>query len=91
MSQPAAAQQPAATAHHQAAPSPLLLLLLLPPVQHACRASADANDTSWLTLNHAPGYCAMYDICGHRKDGDVLNCPNNTRVRAAQAAARQPR
>nr|GMD45223.1 Hedgehog receptor, putative isoform 2 [Ipomoea batatas] len=24
---------------------------------------------------HSEGYCAMYDICGHRSDGKVLNCP----------------
>lgn len=23
------------------------------------------------------GYCAMYDICGARTDGKVLNCPYN--------------
>lgn len=23
------------------------------------------------------GYCAMYDICGARSDGKVLNCPFN--------------
>ena len=23
------------------------------------------------------GYCAMYDICGARTDGKVLNCPFN--------------
>ena len=27
---------------------------------------------------HAKGTCASYGICGHRKDGDVLNCANNT-------------
>uniref|UniRef100_A0A2P2MG81 Niemann-Pick C1 protein-like n=1 Tax=Rhizophora mucronata TaxID=61149 RepID=A0A2P2MG81_RHIMU len=24
---------------------------------------------------HAAEYCAMYDICGRREDGKVLNCP----------------
>ncbi|KAL5557719.1 hypothetical protein UlMin_033930 [Ulmus minor] len=24
---------------------------------------------------HSEGYCAMYDICGKRTDGKVLNCP----------------
>nr|GLL32369.1 Niemann-Pick C1 protein [Ipomoea trifida] len=24
---------------------------------------------------HSEGYCAMYDICGKRSDGKVLNCP----------------
>ncbi|KAF6262418.1 multidrug efflux transporter AcrB transmembrane domain-containing protein [Scenedesmus sp. NREL 46B-D3] len=32
---------------------------------------------------HEPGYCAMYGICGRRKDGDVLNCANNTQAQAA--------
>jgi hypothetical protein len=26
------------------------------------------------------GCCAMFDVCGHRKDKDGLNCPNNTQV-----------
>ena len=24
---------------------------------------------------HSEEYCAMYDICGAREDGKVLNCP----------------
>ena len=24
---------------------------------------------------HSEGYCAMYEICGNRSDGKVLNCP----------------
>lgn len=24
---------------------------------------------------HSEDYCAMYDICGERSDGKVLNCP----------------
>lgn len=24
---------------------------------------------------HSEEYCAMYDICGERSDGKVLNCP----------------
>ena len=24
---------------------------------------------------HSEEYCAMYDICGARSDGKVLNCP----------------
>ncbi|KAL3626716.1 hypothetical protein CASFOL_029459 [Castilleja foliolosa] len=24
---------------------------------------------------HSEEYCAMYDICGKRSDGKVLNCP----------------
>ncbi len=38
-----------------------------------CRA-----ETDWRTKVHAKGTCSSYGICGHRKDGDVLNCANNT-------------
>lgn len=34
-----------------------------------------SNDTNG--VRHAPGICAMYDICGARSDGKVLNCPLN--------------
>ncbi|GLJ40089.1 hypothetical protein SUGI_0820940 [Cryptomeria japonica] len=27
------------------------------------------------SVNHSKDYCAMYDICGKREDGKVLNCP----------------
>lgn len=27
---------------------------------------------------HVEEYCAMYDICGQRIDGKVLNCPYGT-------------
>lgn len=27
------------------------------------------------SVNHGKDYCAMYDICGKREDGKVLNCP----------------
>lgn len=32
---------------------------------------------SWVTnrKRHSEEYCAMYDICGERSDGKVLNCP----------------
>ncbi|XP_050231627.1 uncharacterized protein LOC126680534 [Mercurialis annua] len=39
---------------------------------------------SWSTDNfnygehHSEEYCAMYDICGKRSDGKVLNCPYGT-------------
>ncbi|KMS99730.1 hypothetical protein BVRB_1g020980 [Beta vulgaris subsp. vulgaris] len=32
-----------------------------------------SNDTNG--VRHAPGFCAMYDICGTRSDGKILNCP----------------
>lgn len=28
-------------------------------------------------VRHSKNYCAMYDICGERSDGKVLNCPFN--------------
>ncbi|XP_042511025.1 NPC intracellular cholesterol transporter 1-like isoform X2 [Macadamia integrifolia] len=31
-----------------------------------------------LSERHSEGYCAMYDICGKRSDGKVLNCPFGT-------------
>ncbi|XP_012067168.1 NPC intracellular cholesterol transporter 1 isoform X2 [Jatropha curcas] len=35
---------------------------------------------SWITNGerHSEEYCAMYDICGVRSDGKVLNCPYGT-------------
>ncbi|CAM8904452.1 unnamed protein product [Rhodiola kirilowii] len=30
------------------------------------------------STKHSKGYCAMYDICGEREDGKVLNCPYET-------------
>uniref|UniRef100_A0A7N0U4X7 SSD domain-containing protein n=1 Tax=Kalanchoe fedtschenkoi TaxID=63787 RepID=A0A7N0U4X7_KALFE len=30
------------------------------------------------STKHSKGYCAMYDICGEREDGKVLNCPYGT-------------
>lgn len=43
------------------------------PTQVVCR-----ND-SWHTLNHRPGYCALYGVCGHRNDSghSGLDCPLN--------------
>ena len=38
---------------------------------HACR------DDSWLTATHAQGVCALYGVCGHRKDRSGLDCPDN--------------
>lgn len=47
-------------------------------------AEAERSDMRFLLtsiatngVRHAPGFCAMYDICGARKDGKVLNCPLN--------------
>ncbi|KAH7849400.1 hypothetical protein Vadar_017340 [Vaccinium darrowii] len=45
-------------------------------------ASAERSDSRFLLTSnsswgkiHAEDYCAMYDICGARSDGKVLNCP----------------
>jgi hypothetical protein len=37
----------------------------------ACR------DDSWLTTSHEKGICALYGVCGHRKDHSGLDCPDN--------------
>ncbi len=37
----------------------------------ACR------DDSWLTTSHEKGVCALYGVCGHRKDHSGLDCPDN--------------
>ncbi|WKA09248.1 hypothetical protein VitviT2T_026913 [Vitis vinifera] len=44
--------------------------------------SAERSDTRFLLTSnasagerHSEEYCAMYDICGKRSDGKVLNCP----------------
>ncbi|CAH8284969.1 unnamed protein product [Eruca vesicaria subsp. sativa] len=46
-------------------PSLLLLLLIL------------CNILCGVEARKSAGYCAMYDICGARTDGKVLNCPFN--------------
>lgn len=45
----------------------------------------------WRTRTHSSGVCATYGICGHRSDGDVLNCAANTAARplGSDAAARK--
>ncbi len=47
-------------------------------VLHTKKLDCCRAETEWLTKVHARGTCASYGICGHRKDGDVLNCANNT-------------
>ncbi|KAJ0024062.1 hypothetical protein Pint_09225 [Pistacia integerrima] len=46
---------------------------------------AERSDTRMLLtsdgvtgVKHVEGYCAMYDICGARSDGKILNCPNGS-------------
>eukprot|EP00257_Ricinus_communis_P008945 XP_002527152.2 NPC intracellular cholesterol transporter 1 isoform X1 [Ricinus communis] len=44
-------------------------------------SSLSAEKTVPLVTNgdlHSEEYCAMYDICGERSDGKVLNCPYGT-------------
>ncbi|XP_062086533.1 uncharacterized protein LOC133792637 isoform X2 [Humulus lupulus] len=38
-------------------------------------ASLKTVNSQALGENHTKDYCAMYDICGERSDGKVLNCP----------------
>ncbi|XP_052202284.1 uncharacterized protein LOC127808022 [Diospyros lotus] len=47
-----------------------------------CVSSAERYDNGLLLTSqstsgkiHAEGYCSMYDICGARSDGKMLNCP----------------
>uniref|UniRef100_A0A803N5E1 SSD domain-containing protein n=1 Tax=Chenopodium quinoa TaxID=63459 RepID=A0A803N5E1_CHEQI len=57
--------------------------VLLPRVATSASEAKSSNTRFLLTSNdtngvrHAPGICAMYDICGARSDGRVLNCPLN--------------
>ncbi|KAH9694350.1 SSD domain-containing protein [Citrus sinensis] len=46
----------------------------------ACLVTAEKTDTLLIkdvtsSERHSKEYCAMYDICGERSDGKVLNCP----------------
>ncbi|KAL8090154.1 uncharacterized protein LOC141697492 isoform X1 [Apium graveolens] len=61
----------------------LLLLLLIHKVYIIGSVSVDLQ-LGEVSLNsphlkyrerHSSNYCAMYDICGQRSDGKVLNCP----------------
>ncbi|EIE26672.1 multidrug efflux transporter AcrB transmembrane domain-containing protein [Coccomyxa subellipsoidea C-169] len=67
----------------------LLLFLLSVVVQVPCSA-VYGEEPDWRTRTHEKGVCATYGICGHRKDGDVLNCANNTEAQpVSDAAARK--
>ncbi|KAK9944387.1 hypothetical protein M0R45_009958 [Rubus argutus] len=55
----------------------ILLVLFFGPLM-----SAEQTDSPVLLISdvtsrstHSEEYCAMYDICGERSDGKVLNCP----------------
>ncbi|KAI3436838.1 hypothetical protein D9Q98_006248 [Chlorella vulgaris] len=60
-----------------------ILILLVGP--RWCQADED----SWRTRNHEPGYCATHGICGHRADGDPLSCANNTAAQPLNSTALQ--
>ncbi|WCJ44712.1 NPC intracellular cholesterol transporter 1 [Euphorbia peplus] len=63
-----------------------LLLLSISLFQILCFTSiiyGEVSDVQLLSTSnavsgerHAEEYCAMYNICGKREDGKVLNCPN---------------
>ncbi|XP_024020068.1 Niemann-Pick C1 protein isoform X2 [Morus notabilis] len=50
-----------------------------------CLVHAEKSDRRYLLIpnavtgeRHSEEYCAMYDICGKRTDGKVLNCPRGS-------------
>ncbi|XP_051139854.1 uncharacterized protein LOC127257464 [Andrographis paniculata] len=59
--------------------SPLFVLMVFIVVAAAAAAGGRSDSRFLLTANatarHSENYCAMYDICGARTDGKVLNCP----------------
>ncbi|KAL4271964.1 hypothetical protein GQ457_13G020620 [Hibiscus cannabinus] len=42
------------------------------------QAAVAQTSNDELRQRHAEGYCAMYDICGARSDGKVLNCASGS-------------
>ncbi|OIV97566.1 hypothetical protein TanjilG_12323 [Lupinus angustifolius] len=40
--------------------------------------SRSVSGTSLVGERHSENYCAMYDLCGARSDGKVLNCPHGS-------------
>ncbi|XAR61542.1 hypothetical protein NMG60_11015995 [Bertholletia excelsa] len=57
-------------------------VVLLQVIFAVCIANAERSNTRFLLTSnstwgktHAAEYCAMYDICGKRSDGRLLNCP----------------
>ncbi|KAJ4829723.1 hypothetical protein Tsubulata_020732 [Turnera subulata] len=57
---------------------PLAVISLLQVILLASLGRAQRTDFTDTRTTHAKDYCAMYDICGARSDGKVLNCPYNT-------------
>lgn len=68
-------------------PAPLLSTPPSSPSSFLHRCQADED--SWRTLVHEPGYCATHGICGHRADGDPLSCANNTAAQPLNSTALQ--
>uniref|UniRef100_A0A7C9FG71 SSD domain-containing protein n=2 Tax=Opuntia streptacantha TaxID=393608 RepID=A0A7C9FG71_OPUST len=56
------------------------LLMIQVPSLHFMNTDSGLSPFSDSSLwdKHSAEYCAMYDICGERVDGKVLNCPYNT-------------
>ncbi|XP_019056675.1 PREDICTED: Niemann-Pick C1 protein-like [Tarenaya hassleriana] len=54
----------------------LLLVSTLQILLTLCGVGAQSSPSKG--VKHAAGYCAMYNICGARADGKLLNCPFNT-------------
>lgn len=55
----------------------LAAVSLLQMILFATLLTAQGLDVTY-GARHANDYCAMYDICGERSDGKVLNCPYST-------------
>ncbi|XWS55186.1 hypothetical protein CRYUN_Cryun10bG0153000 [Craigia yunnanensis] len=53
------------------------MVILFTSVLCAEKTDSGGLSVSYLTSGerHSSEYCAMYDICGQRSDGKVLNCP----------------
>ncbi|PIA46753.1 hypothetical protein AQUCO_01500358v1 [Aquilegia coerulea] len=64
----------------------LCIVILLQAIVFISMVSSERSDLRFLldsstTISrerHSTEYCAMYDICGKRSDGKVLNCPFGT-------------
>ncbi|EOX97437.1 hypothetical protein QUC31_015707 [Theobroma cacao] len=58
----------------------LLQVILFTSVLCAEKTDSGGLSVSYLAAGerHSKEYCAMYDICGQRSDGKVLNCPYGT-------------
>ena len=50
-----------------------------------------SEEPDWRTREHSSGVCATRGICGHRTDGDVLNCARNEPAQplGSEAASRK--